>query len=356
MAGTLGQIPSHRVTPPDVFFNRRHFLSTVGSSLLAAPLALSASARAVLAQRQPSVIDVPFQRPEVFPAPRNESYALPRAVINAIPVLGGSSGQGDTKRLMAREISAKHNNFYEFLPGKGGPVWEFCGDFEVEPWTVEITGECRRPRTLDLDDLFAFDHEERVYHFRCVERWAMNVPWSGFPLRRLLESVEPTDHARFIQFESAAVPDQMPGIRTAGWYPWPYREGLRIDEAMNELAFVVTGVYGEPLLRQHGAPVRIIAPWKYGYKSPKSITKIQLLRDHQTTFWQVEQPHEYGFLSNVNPNIPHPRWEQNISYWLDTEDQFLTPIFNGYESYVAELYPDEPRSRQKPLQPGQPAR
>ena len=256
---------------------------------------------------------------------------------------------------MAREAAAQHNNFYEFLSGRGGPVWQFCGDFEVEPWQVEISGECNNPMTLDLDDLFAFDHEERVYHFRCVERWAMNVPWSGFPLSRLIEKADPTAAARYVRFETAVKEDQMPGVSGSPWYPWPYHEALRIDEAMNELAMVVTGVYGEPLPRQHGSPVRIIVPWKYGYKSPKSIVKIEFVRDEPSIFWQV-QPHEYGFISNVNPNIPHPRWPQNVSYWLDTEDTFATPIYNGYDEYVAALYPDEPREMQRPLGSGQTAR
>ena len=349
-------VPSQPITPPEVFFDRRRFLAALGGGLLAAPGALGAAASRPAQTPQAELLDVPFQRPDVFPAERNADYALPRRIARAVPILGQSSGLTDTRAATPRDVAAAHNNFYEFLAGRGGPVWQFCGDFEVEPWRVEIGGECRRPQTLDLDDLFAFDHEERLYHFRCVERWAMNVPWSGFPLSRLLERVEPTGAARYVRFETIVARDQMPGVRTAGWYPWPYHEGLRLDEAMNELVLVVTGVYGEPLLRQHGAPVRIIVPWKYGYKSPKSIVRIELVRDQPPTFWQVEQPHEYGFLSNVNPNVPHPRWPQNTSYWLDTEDRFLTPIFNGYEQYVAPLYPDEPRRPQQPLRPGQAAR
>ena len=333
-------VPSQRITPPEFFFNRRKFLSAFGMGILAAPLTMCTSAGA--AQRpQGTLLDVPLQRPDVFPTTRNAAYEIPSAL-------------GRTE-LAPRDVAASHNNFYEFLSGRGGPVWQFCGDFEVEPWKVEITGECNNPMTLDLDDLFAFDHEERVYHFRCVERWAMNVPWSGFPLSRLIERAEPNDRARYVKFTTAEVPDQMPGLDSTPWYPWPYEEGLRIDEATNELAMVVTGVYGEPLLRQHGSPVRIIVPWKYGYKSPKSIVKIEFVRDEPRTFWQV-QAHEYGFLSNINPNIPHPRWAQNVSYWLDTEETFETPIFNGYDHYVGELYPDEPRTPQRPLQAGQIAR
>lgn len=332
-------LPSLRITPPEVFFSRRTFLSAMGLGMLSAPLWASHA----LAQPPgaPKLLEPPFRRPTVFPAMRNPAYAVPKAIAR--------------QDLMARDVAARHNNFYEFLSGRGGPVWELAGAFTVEPWKVEIAGECNKPATLDLDDLFAFEHEERVYHFRCVERWAMNVPWSGFPLKRLLDRVEPRSSARFVRFTSALNLDEMPGAKASRWYPWPYREGLRMDEAMNDVAMVVTGVYGEPLLKQHGAPVRIVAPWKYGYKNPKSIVKIELLRDQPQTFWQI-QPHEYGFLSNVNPHIPHPRWSQRESFWLDTEEPFPTPLFNGYADQVGSLYPDEPREPQRPLRPGEIAR
>ncbi len=321
------------ITPPEVFFDRRAFLAGLGA----------AAALPTLAWGQPgdeAKLTPPLSRPDVFPAKRNGSFAIP---------------EGISPTMTPRDVAASHNNFYEFLPGRGGPAWEHAGDFVVEPWTVEISGECAKPQTLDLDDLFAFPHEERVYHFRCVERWAMNVPWSGFPLADLLARVEPKSTAGYVRFVSANRPEQMPGIGQASHYPWPYFEGLRMDEAMNELAMVVTGVYGEPLLKQHGAPLRIIVPWKYGYKNPKSIVKIELLRKEPETFWQI-QPHEYGFLSNVNPNIPHPRWSQAESYWLHDQERFETPIFNGYERWVGALYPDEPRTPQKPLRSGQKAR
>ena len=329
-------IASDRTTPPEVFFQRRRFLSTVSLGIVGATHLLAGGK----SKGKHGILDVPLERPEVFPPSRNESYRLPKEV-----------GPYLTPRIAA----ASHNNFYEFLPGRGGPVWKDIEQFEVEPWQIEVSGECERPMTLDLDDLFAFEHEERLYHFRCVERWAMNVPWSGFPLSRLLEKVKPKSSAHFVRFESAFKPSQMPGLKRAPFYPWPYHEALRMDEAMNELTLLATGVYGEPLLKQHGAPVRLVVPWKYGYKSAKSITRIQLLREEPKTFWQI-QAHEYGFLSNVNPYIPHPRWSQAISYWLDTEERFGTPIYNGYETYVAQLYPDEPRTLQRPLQKGQKAR
>ncbi|MFQ5738593.1 MAG: protein-methionine-sulfoxide reductase catalytic subunit MsrP [Acidobacteriota bacterium] len=324
-------------TSPQAFLGRRRFLASMTVGIAGASSLFTQSTRA---SGGGGLLDLPMQRPEVFPSRRNTHYALP-AGMRAV--------------LTPRESAASHNNFYEFLPGRAGPVWKYVDRFEVEPWKVEVTGHCHHPMTLDLDDLFKFEHEERLYHFRCVERWAMNVPWSGFPLSRLIERAQPKSSARFVRFLSANRPKQMPGIHQSGGFPWPYHESLRMEEAMNELALVVTGVYGQPLLKQHGAPVRIIVPWKYGYKNPKSIVKIEFLPRQPKNFWQVV-PHEYGFVSNVNPNIPHPRWSQERSYWLDSNEWFPTPIFNGYEKYVAHLYPDEPRTPQRPLRPGQTAR
>ncbi|MYF94691.1 MAG: protein-methionine-sulfoxide reductase catalytic subunit MsrP [Holophagales bacterium] len=234
-------------------------------------------------------------------------------------------------------------------------MWKFAGKFTVEPWKVEVTGLCDNPMTLDLDDIFGFEHEERLYHFRCVERWAMNVPWSGFPLSKLIEKAAPKASAKHVRFFTALKRDEMPGVREAHWYQWPYFEALRLDEAMNELAFVATGIYGEPLVKQHGAPLRLAVPWKYGYKSAKSIVKIEFVAEEPKIFWQI-QPHEYGYLSNVNPNIPHPRWSQATSHWLHNSQPFETPIFNGYGEYVAGLYPDEPTTMQRALRTGQVAR
>ena len=329
---------SRDVTPESVFFDRRRFLTALGLSgisMAAGPSLLAAPPQG------PELLGLPYENDDVFPATRNDGFTVPDAI--------------ERKDLTPREIAASHNNFYEFLPGRGGPVWEYTGDYEVEPWKVEVGGECDKPRTFDLDDLLAFDHEERIYHFRCVERWAMNVPWTGFPLSKLLARVEPKASANYVRFVSAVKKNQMPGVVSAHWYPWPYQEALRMDEAMNELALVVTGVYGKPLLKQHGAPVRITVPWKYGYKNPKAIVKIELTSKQPKTFWQI-QPHEYGFISNVNPFIPHPRWSQAESHWLDNREPFPTPLYNGYESYVSELYPDEPRTLQEPLRPGQEAR
>jgi sulfoxide reductase catalytic subunit YedY len=269
----------------------------------------------------------------------------------------------DSFELTPRAAAARYNNFYELSPGGAADLRGLAPDFRTSPWRLEVRGACRRPRTLSLEELYRFPHRERLYHFRCVERWAMNVPWVGFPLWRLLEEVEPTSAARWVVFESAADRRTMPGIAAAPHYPWPYREALLIEEAMNDLTLLATGVYGAPLPRQHGAPVRLVVPWKYGYKNPKSLVKIELVEETPTTFWSRVAPHEYGLLSNVNPNIPHPRWSQELSFWLRDdpvwptgEDTFPTPIFNGYEEQVAGLYLDEPRVPQRPRLPGEIAR
>ncbi len=346
-------LPSRKPTPPEVYMDRRKFVAAATIGIAgASPLASQFRLRQQVPAPPPAPpleekLKPALSRPDVYPAEvtgkprRNTKFAGPPASV------GGE--------LTPRDVAGGHNNFYEFLPGRGGPVWKFAGKYTVEPWKVEIKGLCDNPMTLDLDDIFAFEHEERLYHFRCVERWAMNVPWSGFPLSKLIEKASPKSSAKHVRLVTAREDKQMPGVRETPWYPWPYAEALRIDEAMNELAFVATGIYGEPLLKQHGAPLRIVAPWKYGYKNPKSIVEIEFVADEPDTFWQI-QPHEYGYLSNVNPYIPHPRWSQATSHWLHNNQPFDTPIFNGYGEQVAKLYPDEPTTMQRPLRQGQIAR
>ncbi len=326
------------ITDPDVFLRRRAILKAMGAAAVVGPYAVACGTSAEGAE----LLDIPYSRPDVFPAEKNQDFlGVPAAI--------------ERKEMTPREVAGSHNNFYEFLAGRGGAVWKLAGDYRPVPWRVEVTGECAKPRTFDLDDLLGFAHEERVYHFRCVERWAMNVPWTGFPLHDLLNAVEPTSNARFVAFTSLNRPEEMPGLASSNWYPWPYHEALRMDEAMHPLAFVATGIYGDPLVRQHGAPIRLAIPWKYGYKGAKAVVKIELTRDQPPFFWEM-QKHEYGFLSNINPNIPHPRWSQAESYWLDNRDAFPTPLFNGYGDLVGDLYPDEPTTPQRALRMGQTAR
>ena len=331
-------------TDEQIYFNRRQFighisLASAGALLLPVPSQLQASP---LLNSGP--LAVPFERNDVFPAKRNGRY----------------EGQG--LKMTDRLVAATHNNFYEFLPNRGGPVWKYTENFKVQPWKIKVGGECHKPKTFDLDDIFKFEQEERVYRFRCVETWAMNIPWTGFPLNKLLKQVQPNSRARHVRFITANKPAQMPGL-SQRHYQWPYHEALRLDEAMNDLTLLVTGVYGKPLLKQHGSPIRIITPWKYGYKSCKSIVRIELVRDQPSTFWGARPyQHEYGYLSNVNPNIPHPRWSQKWDYMLVANvmprrgPRRPTEIFNGYADQVGHLYPDEPRKPQLPLRSGQPAR
>ena len=242
------------------------------------------------------------------------------------------------KEISPEEIVATYNNFYEFGTDKDG-VWRNVGPFEARPWELEVTGLVENPGVYDLVELErAFPLEERIYRHRCVERWSVVVPWIGFPLARLLERVQPRNDASHVAFVTFNRPEQAYGMKSMTWWPWPYHEGLRMDEAMNELAFVVTGMYGHPLQKQNGAPVRIHLPWKYGYKSPKSIVRIEVTDQQPATFWNTSTPAEYGFYSNVDPGVPHPRWSQAQEEIVGTGQRVPTLPFNGYGEWVGELY------------------
>ena len=252
-----------------------------------------------------------------FPAPRNGRFAVDRPITNQPAV-------------------ARYNNFFEFTSTKR--VWAIVEDWELGDWKVEVSGLVGRPTTLDIDDLNRrFEYEERVYRHRCVETWAMVVPWTGFPLRKLLDYVNPLPQARYVRFTSFDH-TQVACAQQDNSYPWPYTEGLTLAEATNELAFLVTGMYGEPLLKQNGAPVRLVVPWKYGYKSAKSLVRIELVSHKPTTFWNTMGPEEYGFTSNVDPSTPHPRWSQEFEYDIGTGERRRTLPYNGYGEWVAQLY------------------
>jgi sulfoxide reductase catalytic subunit YedY len=232
--------------------------------------------------------------------------------------------------------AARYTNFYEFSWSKS--VWRVIEPFRPLPWAVEVAGLVAKPRTYDIDDLVrAFPLEERVYRHRCVEAWAMAVPWTGFPLADLLRSAEPLPAARYVRFVSFDNPSQASGQSNRS-QPWPYTEGLTLAEATNELAFVATGMYGHPLLKQHGAPVRLVVPWKYGFKSAKSIVRVELTDKQPATFWNTISPHEYDFQANVNPAVPHPRWSQASERMLGTGERRPTQPYNGYGEWVARLY------------------
>ena len=243
----------------------------------------------------------------------------------------------EVDRPLTREVdAARFCNFYEFSSFKN--VWRDVDAFKPLPWTVEVAGLVAKPRTYDMDDLVhAFPLEQRVYRHRCVEAWAMAVPWTGFPLADLLRRAEPLPGAKFVRFVSFHRPDEA-SHQANDSFPWPYNEGLTLAEATNELAFVATGMYGHPLLKQHGAPVRLVLPWKYGFKSAKSIVRIELTDRQPATFWNTVGPNEYDFLANVNPEIPHPRWSQARERMLGTGESRPTQLYNGYGEWVARLY------------------
>jgi sulfoxide reductase catalytic subunit YedY len=230
-----------------------------------------------------------------------------------------------------------YNNFYEFGTGKDDPA-KHAHTLKTRPWTVTVDGEVHRPRTFDIDELWrGFPPEERVYRLRCVEAWSMVIPWLGFPVRDLLNAVEPTSQAKFVEFTTLLDPDQMPGQRR-NVLPWPYVEGLRLDEAMHPLALLALGLYGKALPNQNGAPVRLVVPWKYGFKSVKSIVRIRLVREQPATTWNAVAPREYGFYANVNPEVDHPRWSQARERRIGELRRRETLPFNGYADQVASLY------------------
>lgn len=241
------------------------------------------------------------------------------------------------KELTPFKAITNYNNFYEFSDDKE-QVAPLSKDLPTSPWKVKVAGHVSKPTTFDIDDLRKmFPQEERIYRLRCVEAWSMVIPWTGFPLASLLKLVEPTPKAKFVRFETLHSPKHMPGQR-GGWYTWPYVEGLRLDEAMHDLTILGTGLYSKPLLPQNGAPIRLVVPWKYGFKSIKSIVKIELAGSMPTSLWMRSAPNEYGFYANVNPEVNHPRWSQASERRIGEFLRRKTLPFNGYAEQVAHLY------------------
>ncbi|MEL7645526.1 MAG: protein-methionine-sulfoxide reductase catalytic subunit MsrP [Anaerolineaceae bacterium] len=235
-----------------------------------------------------------------------------------------------------RELAENYNNYYEFSLSKTS-VAEVAQDFSMRPWQVEIGGLVKNPKKYSMEDILGrFPQEERVYRMRCVEGWSMVLPWQGFPLSRLLEDVEPLPEAQYVGFMSVLRPEEMPG-QTSLNFPWPYLEGLRLDEARHDLTILATGLYGDPLPPQNGGPLRLVVPWKYGFKSVKAVVRITLQADQPVTFWNAIAPQEYGFYANVNPSIDHPRWTQSEERRIGENGSRPTLLFNGYDQ-VAPLY------------------
>jgi sulfoxide reductase catalytic subunit YedY len=297
------EIPEREATPESVYFGRRKLIKGMGFLGMEA---LASQAMAAVA-------------PDLYPAERNGRYTLDR------PITPEAAATG-------------YNNFYEFTLDKPR-VRDLVGRFETEPWKIEVKGLVNKPTTFDIDDLVRkFPLEERLYRFRCVERWAMAVPWTGFQLSHLINAVEPKPEAKYIRMVTVMRPEQMPGIASQPHYPWPYFEALEMKEAMNEMTLMVTGIYGKPLPAQNGAPIRLITPWKYGLKSIKSIVEIEFTKKRPPTLWNDIGAREYGWYSNVNPGRPHPRWSQAQDRLLPNGELRDTMIYNGYEEFVGSMY------------------
>jgi sulfoxide reductase catalytic subunit YedY len=312
--------PEREVTPESAFVSRRQWLKWAGLG----GVALGAGAGLYWWKFHGSDSDVlangrvatPVDN--LFPAERNQDFAVA------------------DRPLTAEAQAARYCNFYEFTMDK--QVWRHVRPFEPLPWTLEVSGLVAKPRTLDFEELVrAFPQEERIYRHRCVEAWAMVIPWTGFPLAALLKQVEPLPAARYARFVSFDRPAEARGQRTRK-NPWPYTEGLTLDEATNPLTLIATGSYGHALFKQNGAPLRLVTPWKYGFKGAKSIVRIELTADRPATFWNTLTPREYGFEANVEPDVPHPRWSQQTERLVGTREVRPTLLYNGYGEWVAHMY------------------
>ena len=298
------EIAEREATAEAAFLNRRQLMAA-GAGLIGGSLGGGES----LAQWADPTFDL-------YPAKRNDRYQPGRDVT-------------------PERYSADYNNFYEF--GSSKSVAAAARALKTRPWTVAVDGLVEKPFTIGIDDLLRqMPIEERLYRLRCVEAWSMVVPWTGFPMRAFLDLAKPLASARYVKMQTFLDKSVAPGQRQT-WYPWPYTEGLTIEEAGNELAFLVTGVYGKPLANQFGAPLRLAVPWKYGFKSVKSLVRFTFAEERPKTFWEALQPSEYGFWANVNPDVSHPRWTQAKERVLGTEETRPTAIYNGYGDYVAEL-------------------
>jgi sulfoxide reductase catalytic subunit YedY len=302
------EIPSSEITDKKLYLNRRAFLVSAGAAGVA--LATGLGGRRLL---QP------------------EMHASAAAKLQFKP----SSFSTTEKQTPLNDIT-HYNNYYEFSTDKEGPA-ELAKNFRTRPWTVKVEGACNKPQTFDIDALLKNSLEERVYRMRCVEGWSMVITWIGFPLSTILSQVQPTSKAKFVQFTSLDDPKQFPGQQRAV-LEWPYVEGLRLDEAMNPLAILAVGLYGDVLPNQDGAPLRLVVPWKYGFKGIKAIVNIKLVETQPTSTWTKSAPNEYGFYSNVNPNVDHPRWSQAKERRIGEFLKRPTLMFNGYGDQVASLY------------------
>ena len=316
------KVSRDEITPEHVYLNRRKFMVGIGSA--AGALALAACAAPVVQQAGG------IQAAPIDPAD------LPEALANAEPAASALTDElGDS--LNEYDVIAGYNNYYEFSMDKEA-VAKLSQDFATRPWEVKVGGLVENPTTYSIDDILTrFTQEERIYRLRCVEAWSMVIPWVGFPIAALLEEVKPTAEAKYVKFTTVYRPEAMPGQQRST-LNWPYIEGLRLDEAMNPLAIFATGMYGKPLTVSNGAPIRLVVPWKYGFKSIKSIVDIELVEEEPVSAWMAAAAYEYGFYANVNPEVDHPRWSQATERRIGENQRRETLMFNGYEDEVAHLY------------------
>lgn len=306
------EMPESEATSESDFLNRRELCKTIAAgSILAAgsvPL-IGASAASAAASADPSA--------SLYPAKRNEAYKLDR-------------------KITSEKIATTYNNFYEF--GSHKNIWKAAQKLETRPWTVTIDGMVEKEQKVDIDALLkSMPLEERLYRHRCVEAWAIAVPWTGFPMKALLDLARPAAGAKYVVMETFNDKKMAPGQRQF-WYPWPYRETITIEEAANELSMIGTGAYGKPMPKQNGAPLRLVVPWKYGFKQIKSIVRFTFTDKRPKSFWEKVQAKEYGFWANVNPEVDHPRWSQATEKLLGTGKRVPTQLYNGYAEQVAALY------------------
>ncbi len=300
------EINENHVTKKSYFFNRRSFLKCL-SSISLLPTAILSNSSSALSSKNYN-----------FSKNINKNYIL-------------------DQKITEKDLATTYTNFYEF--GSSKNIWRKAKKLKTNPWEININGLIKNPMKIELNKLLKLigGVEERIYRFRCVEAWSMTVPWLGFPFKKLLSLVEPKIQAKYVLFETFFNPDIAPGQKQA-WYPWPYTEGITLEEAINDLTFVATGIYGEELPKQNGSPIRLVLPWKYGFKSIKSIVKISFTSERPIGLWEKLSPKEYGFWANVNPDVPHPRWSQNFEKVLGSSEMIKTRIYNGYEKNVSYLY------------------
>jgi methionine sulfoxide reductase catalytic subunit len=300
------ELPESAATPEHVFLNRRQHLVGLAAAMALPALPVTAQ------QADPSA--------GLYPMPNNAKFTLDREIT-------------------PEQVNANYNNFYEF--GSSKRVAAAAQALQTRPWEIRIDGMVEKEMTLGIDDLLARtrpQHEERLYRHRCVEAWAMAVAWSGFTMKSLLDIAKPLGSAKYVRFETFHDPKVASGQRQT-WYSWPYVEGITMEEAANDLAFLVTGAYGKPLLKQFGAPIRLALPWKYGFKHIKSIKRISFTDQRPKSFWEALQPAEYGFWANVNPEVAHPRWSQATEELIGTNGKRVpTQLYNGYGEFVAHMY------------------